>query len=193
MTNIIPVNQIIPSIHIENDHAVVSSKTVAEHFNKSHKHVLRDIQNLECSDEFRRLNFQPSNYIVHSGRNTKRTFKCYNLTKDGFVFLAMGFTGKRAAHFKEAYIHAFNQMERKLIQPTNHDFQNSINHCSEKWRKVAYEQNMMLRSLGMQLSQLETLALSAKSLIDNAQNNHGREVDLVNHIQLYHRLQNPLK
>ncbi|HGT6531713.1 TPA: Rha family transcriptional regulator, partial [Escherichia coli] len=29
----------------------------------------------------------------------------------------MGFTGKRAAQFKEAYINAFNQMEKQLSKP----------------------------------------------------------------------------
>lgn len=38
----------------------------------------------------------------------------YYLTRDGFTFLAMGFTGKVAAKFKEAYIEAFNDMERRL-------------------------------------------------------------------------------
>ena len=33
------------------------------------------------------------------------------MTKDGFCFLAMGFTGKEAAKWKEAFINAFNQME----------------------------------------------------------------------------------
>lgn len=36
------------------------------------------------------------------------------MTKDGFIFLVMGFTGKKAAQFKEAYINAFNQMEKEL-------------------------------------------------------------------------------
>ena len=31
------------------------------------------------------------------------------MTRDGFTFLAMGFTGPRAAVFKEAYIEAFNK------------------------------------------------------------------------------------
>ncbi|EOT9412018.1 Rha family transcriptional regulator, partial [Escherichia coli] len=39
-------------------------------------------------------------------------------TRDGFAFLAMGFTGKRAAQFKEAYINAFNQMEKQLSKPS---------------------------------------------------------------------------
>ena len=33
----------------------------------------------------------------------------------GFVFLAMGFTGKDAAQWKEAYIDAFNRMEAELL------------------------------------------------------------------------------
>ena len=38
----------------------------------------------------------------------------YYIARDGFVFLAMGFTGKIAAKFKEAYIEAFNEMEERL-------------------------------------------------------------------------------
>jgi hypothetical protein len=40
----------------------------------------------------------------------------YKMTKDGFVFLAMGFTGKKAAQWKEKFILAFNDMEKRLIQ-----------------------------------------------------------------------------
>lgn len=39
---------------------VVSSLDIAETFRKEHKNVLADIRNLECSEEFGRLNFQPS-------------------------------------------------------------------------------------------------------------------------------------
>jgi hypothetical protein len=38
----------------------------------------------------------------------------YNMTKDGFTFLAMGYTGSLAARFKEAYITRFNEMEAQL-------------------------------------------------------------------------------
>lgn len=38
----------------------------------------------------------------------------YNLTRDGFFLLAMGFTGKKALQFKLAYIDAFNRMEAQL-------------------------------------------------------------------------------
>ena len=42
----------------------------------------------------------------------------YNITRDGFTFLAMGYTGKKAAEFKEKYIAAFNAMEQQLKQGT---------------------------------------------------------------------------
>jgi len=38
----------------------------------------------------------------------------YLITRDGFMLLAMGFTGKKAMQFKLAYIEAFNQMEQEL-------------------------------------------------------------------------------
>lgn len=38
------------------------------------------------------------------------------MTKDEFIFLIMGFTGKKAAHLKEAYIGAFNKTEAKITQ-----------------------------------------------------------------------------
>ncbi len=103
--------QVIESIHVENDHAVVSSRAIAEHFDRPHYQVLRDIERIECSEEFKEYNFVLSSYQAGN-----RHYKCYNLTKDGFVFLAMGFTGKKAAKFKEAYITAFNAMEATLVK-----------------------------------------------------------------------------
>lgn len=87
-----------------------SSKAIADFFGKNHRDVLRDISNLDCSDEFRERNFALSSY--RSVQNKK--LPCYEMTKDGFCFLAMGFTGKEAAKWKEAFINAFNQMEALL-------------------------------------------------------------------------------
>ncbi|HCM1919319.1 TPA: Rha family transcriptional regulator, partial [Salmonella enterica subsp. salamae serovar 28:r:e,n,z15] len=47
---------------------------------------------------------------------------------NGFVFLVMGFTGKKAAAFKEAYIAEFDRMENELIQKTEHRVCNNIIH-----------------------------------------------------------------
>jgi hypothetical protein len=40
----------------------------------------------------------------------------YEMTHDGFSFLCMGFTGPKAAHWKELYIKAFNAMKEELLR-----------------------------------------------------------------------------
>lgn len=102
------------------DTARVNSLMVATVFNKRHDNVLRDIQNLDCSDDFRLLNFEESKYTNDQGKKQP----CVNMTRDGFVFLVMGYRGKKAAQFKEAYIKRFNEMEefiRTLVE-TRRDF-----------------------------------------------------------------------
>ena len=88
-----------------------TSKIICDAFGKVHRNVIRDIELLECSEEFRALNFEQSFYT--SPQNKK--IKCYNITRDGFSFLCMGFTGKKAGKWKESYIAAFNQMEKGLL------------------------------------------------------------------------------
>lgn len=87
-----------------------SSLILAEKFGKYHRNVLRAISNLECSDEFRLLNFEQSSYLNDQGR----TQPCCEITKDGFAFLAMGFTGKAAATWKERFISAFNWQAKEI-------------------------------------------------------------------------------
>lgn len=87
--------------------ARVDSMTVAEIFGKRHDNVVRDIRSLDCSKEFRLLNFEETKYKTSQGHNQPG----FNMTRDGFVFLVMGYRGKKAAQFKEAYIMRFNEME----------------------------------------------------------------------------------
>ena len=87
--------------------ARVDSLYVAVLFEREHRNILRAIQNLECSDEFRLLNFEQSTYKNEQGKRQP----CCFMTRDGFMFLVMGFTGKKAAQLKEAYIQRFNEME----------------------------------------------------------------------------------
>ena len=89
---------------------VVSSLDVAETFEKRHSDVLRDIENLKCSDEFTQRNFALSSYKDSSGKSNKE----YLITRDGFTILVMGYTGEKAMRFKEAYIKQFNAMEKAL-------------------------------------------------------------------------------
>ena len=67
------VNQCLP----------VSLKT-AEVFGKEHKNIIQAVQELDCSEDFRELNFQLSNYTVPGNR---RSYPMVELTRDGFTFL----------------------------------------------------------------------------------------------------------
>lgn len=89
----------------------VSSRQVAANFGKRHDNVVRAIQNIECSDEFSLLNFEETPYV---DPQNGQTYQMYEMTRDGFAFLVMGFTGKGAAAWKEKYIAAFNAMEEGL-------------------------------------------------------------------------------
>ncbi|MCX8375103.1 Rha family phage regulatory protein, partial [Escherichia coli] len=89
-----------PDVTIKNGRAVTTSVAIAEFFGKRHERVLDKIRNLDCSSNFNEHNFVSVTYTDAKGE--KRPM--YQITKNGFVFLVMGFTGKKAAAFKEAYI-----------------------------------------------------------------------------------------
>lgn len=102
-------------IKINNDNGTltVSSLQVAEDFEKQHKHILNAISKLESEiqpAENSARYFLSSSYVDAKGENRK----CYNLTRDGFSLLVMGFTGKKALEWKLKYIEAFNLMEQKI-------------------------------------------------------------------------------
>ncbi|EFJ8857275.1 transcriptional regulator [Escherichia coli] len=101
-----------PDVTIENGRAVTTSIAVAEFFRKRHDDVLKKIRQLDCSLDFNARNFADVTYTDAKGE--KRPM--YQITKNGFVFLVMGFTGKKAAAFKEAYIAEFDRMETELRQ-----------------------------------------------------------------------------
>ncbi len=97
-------------VRITDSRATTTSLKVAEIFEKEHSKVLRSIRELECSENFTEANFGLSEYTDSTGRK----LPMYNITRDGFTLLAMGFTGEKAMKFKIAYIEAFNAMEKAL-------------------------------------------------------------------------------
>ncbi|MGP1065746.1 Rha family transcriptional regulator [Serratia sp. CY56810] len=103
-----------PEISVIHGKPVTTSMGVSSFFGKRHDNVLRSIDNLECSDNFRALNFEETSISVSQPRGGNREVQAFNMTKNGFVFLVMGFTGKKAAQFKEAYIAEFDRMESEL-------------------------------------------------------------------------------
>lgn len=97
-------------IQSSNGNDVTASLIVAQVFGKEHKNVLRDIESLSCSEDFNRLNFERITY--KDARNREQT--AYEMTKDGFSFLVMGYTGSKAGEFKERFINEFNRREALL-------------------------------------------------------------------------------
>ena len=90
----------------------VSSRKIAEAFDKNHRDVLRKIDALvsECPSAFGQRNFALSNYLNQQGKTQPE----YLLTRDAFCLLVMGFSGQRALTWKVRYIEAFNQMEQAI-------------------------------------------------------------------------------
>ena len=107
------MNQLVTSsmVQVLSGEIKTTSLQVAEFFGKNHKDVLKAVRNLECSEDFTRRNFAPTDFIDKNGDLQP----AYDITRSGFAFLGMGFTGKEAAVFKEAYINAFETMEKSLM------------------------------------------------------------------------------
>lgn len=104
---------------INDNETTTTSLKIAEFFGKRHDNILTKIKLLDCSSEFRDLNFKESQIDQEMPTGGIKKQPMYYITKDGFVFLTMGFTGSKASKFKEAYINKFNQMEKTLKESQN--------------------------------------------------------------------------
>lgn len=104
------MNDIILST--QNGEPVVSSRQIAENFDKNHRDVLRAVDNLkEDVRNFAQMFFEGTDQDSYG-----REQRAYLMNRDGFTLLAMGFTGKAALEWKLKYIAAFNEMEKKLAE-----------------------------------------------------------------------------
>lgn len=94
---------------------VVSSRQVAENFEKRHDNVIQTITELinQMGTPENSGLFIKSEYIASNGKRNPE----YLMTRDGFSLLVMGFTGNRALEWKLKYIEAFNHMEAELNSP----------------------------------------------------------------------------
>lgn len=104
------MNDIILST--QNGEPVVSSRQIAENFDKNHRDVLRAVDNLK--EDVR--NFAQMFFETTAPDSYGRGQRAYMMNRDGFTLLAMGFTGKVALEWKLKYIAAFNEMEKKLAE-----------------------------------------------------------------------------
>ena len=97
-----------------NGNDVTTSLLIAEVFGKEHNKVVRDIESLSCSEFFRAANFGVSFIIRDLPNGGHKQERYYEMTKDGFSFLVMGYTGAKAGEFKEKFINEFNRRDALL-------------------------------------------------------------------------------
>ncbi|MCF7742385.1 Rha family transcriptional regulator [Aeromonas veronii] len=140
-------------VSVKGDQVVTNSRIIADIFGKSHKNVLRAIRQLPCSEVFSRRNFEPTDFIDKNGDIQPQ----YLITRNGCVFLIMGFTGAKAGAFKEAFINAFDWMETMIRK--RDELNRRINDHTLRAMDSANEGSFHGRGLAKRRIDKRTLAL----------------------------------
>lgn len=142
---------------------IVSSREVAENFEKRHDNVVRDIENLIENEPLKNeeLKYFIPGIFIHRGNE----YKEYLLTRDGFSLLVMGFTGAKAFTWKLKYIEAFNKMESELIKTKKlspmEQLKLQYEVLDEHEERISYLEGSMTVDFGQQ----NTLQNKAKSKV----------------------------
>jgi Rha family phage regulatory protein len=101
-----------PVVFAKDGEVFATSRDVAAYFGKEHRNVLQAIDNLIAQEAaLGLLTFQQTPYVEPS---TGQQYRMYEMDRDGFTLLAMGFTGTKALKWKLKYIEAFKAMEAEV-------------------------------------------------------------------------------
>ena len=146
-------------VTVENNVVVTTSKVVADTFGKSNRHVMESIRKLiKRSPDFGASNFRLSSYKSKQNKE----LPCFEMTRDGFALVAMGFTTDKAIDFKIAYINQFNEMERIIREGVTlsveidraclayEDDKQTASYCGKglsKWKKKRDDHLVKIASL----------------------------------------------
>lgn len=109
MNNLAVINGVNVEFEVAYNAVYTTSLIIADVFEKRHDNIIAQIKALP-QDEFNALNFKVVEYKDKKGELRP----CYNLTRDRFSLLVMGFTGEKAYKWKVEFIKAFNEMEKRL-------------------------------------------------------------------------------
>ncbi|EAL2283952.1 phage antirepressor Ant [Campylobacter coli] len=155
------INNVEVNLNIKENKVFINSLDLAKVFNKNHRHILQTTKNQPQND------FTESNFILSTYKDKKGELRpCYNLTRDGFSLLVMGFTGEKAYKWKIEFIKAFNEMEKRLrnIEYEKHDklaFRQSLGYKSQlKQQKEKYENK--IKALQYDLEKKKELSFKRK-------------------------------
>lgn len=94
----------------EDKELVTDSFLVAKFFGKRHDNVTQKIKSLELPNDFANLHFKVC-YKNNELQNGKPQLY-YQMTKDGFMLLVMGFTGKKSSGHQNRLHKRFQPNER---------------------------------------------------------------------------------
>lgn len=93
-----------------NNQVLTNSRLVATYFEKRHKDVLKKIDNLKCDPTFKTNNFVQVNLVAE---NSKREYRAFLITKEGFSLLALSYNSKKAAIFKQNFSKVANKLNEQ--------------------------------------------------------------------------------
>lgn len=163
MSSAVIINNCEVEFEVANGEAFTTSLNVAEVFDKQHKHILAKIGEFP-QDIFNGSNFRLVEYKDKKGES--RPY--YKISKDGFVLLAMSFTGERFYKFKVAYINAFNQMADEIKRLKFEAYVNKIAELDAANKLKARNHASQINGYKSQISQhnKEIELLKAKAVIE---------------------------
>lgn len=110
-----------------------NSYLIGKEFGIAHDNILQKITNF--IPEISGVRFQEM-YVEYNRIVRGREFKTYSISRDGYMFLIMNISTKRAHEKKLAFIDAFNAMEKTLLKLDENSHDN-------QWLKVRSQSKAM--------------------------------------------------
>lgn len=104
--SLVVINNIEVNLVSRDGSIFANTLEVSDVFEKRHTDVIRKLHGL--SDRAKR------NFALKYYKSNGKDFQMYEMNRDGFMLLAMGFTGAEAENWKLDLIDAFNEMERQI-------------------------------------------------------------------------------
>lgn len=151
---------------------VVTSRQIAGDFQKRHSHVVEAIENKIKSLTTENSEVKISKLFIPTTFNHNgNEYKEYLLTRDGFTFIVMGFTGAKADSWKLKYIEAFNKMEKVLKNKQLSPMEQLklqyevIEEHEEKLSSIETKVNKLENSMTIDYAQQEKLSRLAREKV----------------------------
>lgn len=104
-------------VEMERGAAFTTSNIIGEEFGIMHMHILEKIRGFTNEISIVRFNEMFKEFEYENSR--KRKYTSYKINRDGYMFLVMNISTKKANAKKLAFIDAFNKMEKILLNQQN--------------------------------------------------------------------------